>query len=723
MRNSENPNIIRKIFWTVRHEGGKILIRKARNYLSSKKILKPSAQTTKDILFINGCAIPHPERYRVDHQIEQLKANGLSCDKIFYTDLNHECLKLYRGFVFFRCPVTDTIQTFIKQAHYFNKTCFFDIDDLVINKKYTKQIPYVASLAQPDRELYDDGVSRMEKTLKLCDYLITSTTALARELKRNYNKEVLVNRNVASEEMLSISTNVTKAIKKDDKKVVIGYLSGSITHNPDFELIKPAIIKILSEYPNVQLEIMGYLDLPEELKPFERRIVKKEFTDWRKLPKVIAELDINLAPVEKSIFNEAKSENKWTEASLVKTITIASNFGAFAEVIQDGKTGLLADTIDDWYDKLKFAIENPEIRDKIAEAAHRVVLKKYITTYTGAAVSSFIEDHLARNFCFVLPTTNISGGVNVVVKHCNILRKHGYDVSIINEAKNSENIKNSDGEVNVISSVEYDIKNRFDTMVATLWTTLKFIEVYPMVKHRKYLVQNFETNFAPIGSLSRLKANSTYNAFSDIEYITISNWCRNWLKDTFDKNAKSAPNGINTAKFAFKERLMKGKIKILIEGNSIDHYKNVDESFRIVEQLDPSKFEIHYLSYEGKPKSWYRVDKFHHMVPADEVHKIYESCDILIKSSILESFSYPPLEMMATGGFAIVAPNDGNAEYLIDKKNCLLYEQGNVDSAVEKINQIISDKELRKQLISGAKETIKTRDWLQIEDRILKLYV
>ena len=54
--------------------------------------------------------------------------------------------------------------------------------------------------------------------------------------------------------------------------------------------------------------------------------------------------------------------------------------------------------------------------------------------------------------------------------------------------------------------------------------------------------------------------------------------------------------------------------------------------------------KIHYLSYEKEPKSWYKVDKFYHKVPHDEVGKIYNECDILIKTSILESFSYPPLE-------------------------------------------------------------------------------
>lgn len=723
MTKKKNPTIPiqRKIIWTLKNEGINSLVRKTKNYITTKTIKKDDT-VLKDILFINGCTLPHPERYRVDHQMEQLKASGLSCDKVIYTDLTLDQIKFYRGFVFFRCPVTATIEEFIKKAHYFNKTCFFDIDDLVIDRKYTNQIPYVATLPKAEKATYDDGVIRMGKTLNLCDYLTTSTTALSRELTQNYGKEVFVNRNVASEEMFKLSLDAIKTTTRDPAKVIIGYLSGSITHNPDFELIKPALLRCMTEYDNVYLEVMGYLDLPEDLEPFKNRIIREKFIDWRKLPKLIAELDINLAPLEKSIFNEAKSENKWTEASLVKTLTIASDLGAFKEVIKDGRTGLLANTPDDWYEKLKFAIEHPEARAKIAEAAHNIVIKKYITTYTSYGLANFIETHLAKNLGFVLPTTNISGGTNVAIKHCNILRCAGYDVSILSEAKPSENIKTADGEINVISDVAYDIDCRFDTLVATLWTTLDFVKTYPEVKRRAYLVQNFETDFAPSGNEARPEANATYNSLANVEYLTISEWCKNWLKDDFGKTAKYAPNGIDLSRFTFKDRSFKGKIKILVEGNSADYYKNVDESFRIVEQLNPEKFEIHYLSYEGEPKSWYRVDKFHHRIPADEVHKVYASCDILIKSSLLESFSYPPLEMMATGGFAVVAPNDGNAEYLADGDNCLLYEQGNIASAVEKINRLVEDKDLRERLTTGAKITVRSRDWQRLEDRIIKLY-
>ena len=93
---------------------------------------------------------------------------------------------------------------------------------------------------------------------------------------------------------------------------------------------------------------------------------------------------------------------------------------------------------------------------------------------------------------------------------------------------------------------------------------------------------------------------------------------------------------------------------MLVEGNSDDYYKNVDESFHITNQLPADRFEVWYMSYQGKPKDWYRVDRFLHKVPYSQVPDVYRQCHILIKSSILESFSYPPLEMMATGGCVVV---------------------------------------------------------------------
>ena len=309
----------------------------------------------------------------------------------------------------------------------------------------------------------------------------------------------------------------------------------------------------------------------------------------------------------------------------------------------------------------------------------------------------------------------------MILKHCSILKKFGAIVFIINSDKSEVNIVNNDGEIDVISNITCKVDAKINMMIASLWSTLDYVRSFSKVHTRAYFVQNFETDFMKYGDLLRFDANSTYS-FDDVKYYTISKWCQNWLEEKFERKSAYIRNGINLKQFSFKERTFKGKIKILIEGNSDDYYKNVDESFRIVEKLDKDKFEVQFLSYQGTPKKWYYVDKFMHKVPYDEVGKVYQGADILIKSSLLESFSYPPLEMMATGGLVVVAPNGGNIEYIKDGFNCLFYEPGNIEDAVEKINKLSTNQQLRSKLIKGGLETAKSREWKSIENEIISFY-
>lgn len=716
---------------SIRSEGFSKFVVRGGKFVYYRQFPEKKPVHARDILFINGCTLPHPERYRVRHQVEQLVANGMTVDSVFYDQLDVDMIRRYRGFVFFRCPVTPTVREFIRLAKESNKTCFFDIDDLVIDDKYTNQISYVRSMPKEDRAHYDDGVHRMEETLRLCDYAVTTTTRLAKELK-NYTNEVFINRNVASDEMVRHSFAALKKVTKDPSKIVMGYFSGSITHNEDFEIILPSIVELFQKYGNLYLKIVGLLDLPDSLKPYSDRIITVDFMDWKVMPNEIALCDINLAPLKKTIFNEAKSENKWTEAGLVKVVTVASNVGAFSEVINDGIDGVLASD-EQWTNKLGELIDDLTLRNKIGETAYKTVLSSHLTTTTKYDLTGFIQSKLARNIAFVLPSTDISGGVNVVLKHTDILRRHGWDVTLIDNIHYvtlKKSLKQYDYRLtlpgyNILTAHKTETEMHFDSIVASLWSTLEYVKEYPNTKNRLYFVQNFETDFYNHGDgLPRFLANASYRDLTGVKYVTMSLWCQKWLKERFNKESRYTSNGIDLKNYPFRERDFSGKsrVKILVEGDSRSEYKNTDEAFRIIEQLDPKKFEISYLSYRKEPKDWYRVDNFYNRISPDKVGEVYAASDILIKTSLLESFSYPPLEMMATGGLSVVVPNDGNVEYLRDGENCLFYEQGDIMDGVSKIESLLSDELLRNKLITGGLETAKKYEWKNLEKDVLALY-
>jgi len=682
---------------------------------------------TKDILFINGCdvnTLPHPFRYRVLHQIEQLNSGFLESDVYDYRTFDPNITRNYRVIIFYRCPWNQRVNKSIILARELNKKVLFDIDDLVIDKKYTKLIPFLKTLKPKEKKIYDDGVKKMRRTLLHCDGAITTTKVLANELKK-YVPKVFINHNVASEEMWELSKNalITKSNKTNGNNVTIGYFSGSITHNSDIEMIKPALIKILKEYDNVKLLFLGELTLQENFINYTEKIINKKFTDWRQLPKIISNVDINIAPLENTIFNQAKSENKWVEASLVKVPTIASNIGSFKNSIRHNETGLLCDNINDWYISLKTLINNQELRKYIGENAYNVCKRKYNTIYTGRKLSNYINKIANKHIGFFLPSLDISGGIYVILKHACILKDEGWDVDLILPQGNNIFFEFQSYKFNVISLQNNVMSSQYDVIVATLYSTFFSVLAYYKAKKHLYLVQNYETDFYSYGNYFRSIAEKTYLSPFGIEYITISKWCEHWLLRKYNQKSKYAPNGIDLINItSYKRNLNKYKIRILIEGDSNSHYKNVDESFKIVDKLNKNRFEIWYMSYNGKPKKWYKVDKFLNKVPFHNVTNIYKQCDILLKSSWLESFSYPPLEMMATGGYCIVVPNGGNKEYLKNEKNCLFYKLGNINEAVNAINRLINDKELQNKLYENGLETARHRDWKYFRSQILSLY-
>lgn len=335
----------------------------------------------KYILIIDGVEniIPQCTRYRVLNKKEYLEQQGHKVKVVNLSDFQLKDLRYASMVIVYRAPYSPLLDEMVQLTSKLKINVYFDIDDLVIDTQYTDQLEYTQQLSTIEKQQYDASVHNYGRMLMLCSGAITSTGKLVDELK-NYKYDVYLDRNIASKQLIELSELAVKEnSNNDDNKVKIGYFSGSITHNENFNLIKDAIRNLLNEYSNLELHIVGHLDLPNEFQSYEKQIVMHDYVEWQDLPKLISVVDINLAPLKKSIFNEAKSEIKWLEAALVKVTTVASNIGAFAEMINHNKTGVLCSD-DDWYQTLKELIEDKNYREKIAEQAYEFVLDNCTTT-------------------------------------------------------------------------------------------------------------------------------------------------------------------------------------------------------------------------------------------------------------------------------------------------------------------------------------------------------
>lgn len=346
---------------------------------------KTSSKTKNQILIIDGVEniIPQCTRYRVLNKAEQLKQQGYDVKVVNHSSFIIPDAKHADIVIIYRATKSEKLLKLISIMKKLGRKVYYDIDDLVFDTKYTDQLEYTQSLSKKEKASYDAAVQQYGDMLGRCDAVITSTDHLKTELEKK-KSEVIIHRNVLSKKLIHLSN---KAISKKitDETIKIAYFSGSITHNENFEMIKPALIKILEKFKNVELHLAGHLDIPADIEKFGNQIVVHPYVDWEELPDLIGQMDINLAPLKQTLFNEAKSEIKWLEAATVKVVTVASNIGSFKEMIKDGETGVLA-LPEQWYNKLEELVVNEQYRNQMAEQAYQFVLANCTTSTVRADI-------------------------------------------------------------------------------------------------------------------------------------------------------------------------------------------------------------------------------------------------------------------------------------------------------------------------------------------------
>jgi len=86
--------LAQKAVKTLKEEGVLAVTDKVKRFVSiQRKIGKTEKEGVFcDVLFINGCApsVPHPSRYRISHQREQLFAYNISSNEVYYEKLKED---------------------------------------------------------------------------------------------------------------------------------------------------------------------------------------------------------------------------------------------------------------------------------------------------------------------------------------------------------------------------------------------------------------------------------------------------------------------------------------------------------------------------------------------------------------------------------------------------------------------------------------------------------
>jgi glycosyltransferase involved in cell wall biosynthesis len=232
----------------------------------------------------------------------------------------------------------------------------FDFDDSI----------WIQNISEANKifSIFKDA-GKTKTIIQVADLVFAGNNYLA-DFARQFNKNVVI-------VPTTIDTDLYRPVKKYPKeKICIGW-SGSVT---TIEHMETKIIA-LSEIKNRYLEKVYFKIIGDG--NYYNKVLQTKGLPWIKNTEVqdMSEFDIGIMPLPDTEWAKGKCGLKGLQYMALGVPTIMSPVGVNSEIIQDGKNGFLADSDEEWVNKLSLLIESFELRQKIGEAGRKTVEEKY----------------------------------------------------------------------------------------------------------------------------------------------------------------------------------------------------------------------------------------------------------------------------------------------------------------------------------------------------------
>ena len=373
--------------------------------------LKALDEGKKNILFIRNEVDYGTYRYRAHNMAWHLNTTSNVYGMIVLVSELEECyrknnfLDLISAVIFVRTQWSPESMRFIKLLKMRKIPCYYDIDDLVYSDQYVETLSLSLNCrTQHELNYWSGYIHTCARIFSECKAVICTNDYLASQIQRDTGKPVFIIPNYMNPYQIQVSEALTKIKKSQHSSspFLLGYFPGTGSHDKDFEMISDAVLKFMTTHPDVMLKVVGFLNFPKAFEPMiqAKRVIKKDLTDYLSLQKEIAEVDINLIPLQDNVFTRAKSELKFFEAGICRTVSFATPLDVYRKCIAHKLNGFLCSSFDDWLSSFEKFYSNQELAEKNADNAYTSAREMYcsdserIRSFIDKVYFSILHEHL-----------------------------------------------------------------------------------------------------------------------------------------------------------------------------------------------------------------------------------------------------------------------------------------------------------------------------------------
>lgn len=332
------------------------------------------------VLVVAEMSLPQCFKYRVKQKEEMFRLAGIDCTICDWVDAPAcmNALQTHSLVIFYRVPDLGGVTALIAEAERLGIPSYWEVDDLIFDRQLLANSRNISALEEETRDGVLRGALLYKRAMLGCQAGLASTKTLAEAMRGAGVDKVSVVENALDAETMVLTREINERTeRKSDSVFRIVYGSGTSTHDVDFEQAASAIVHMLEKYPDVRFRLIGKLNLPKTFLDYEEKLEVFPLCSYAEYFGLLAECDVNITPLEPTLFNDAKSNIKYLEASALRLPSVCSPAKAFVDVIEHRANGMIAESTEQWIVAFESLYKNPETAAEMGEAAYKTVQERY----------------------------------------------------------------------------------------------------------------------------------------------------------------------------------------------------------------------------------------------------------------------------------------------------------------------------------------------------------
>jgi len=359
-------------------------------------------------------------------------------------------------------------------------------------------------------------------------------------------------------------------------------------------------------------------------------------------------------------------------------------------------------------------------------------VKQEIETLFPTELKEKEEKEKIKRVALFLPHLQKTGGMKMLLKMEKMLKKHHYDVTLFipyEESNVKEEITLFD-ETYLVHTYKSDeelsgIAKTHPIAIAPHWDY-----VYPLWKNFNHVFYYSQGDYDIFSDHPRSYQLLRLFFSLPIEIMSVSSFLSQWTEKKYGRKSSIHPCDIDVKLFYPGEK--KKKPTVVVMGQASVVQKQIHETIEALIELKATReFDLVWMTPNEKDTVPFS-DVIKVVNPTqEELAKELREATVFVTGSLIEAFSLPPLEAMASGTAVVTADNGGNREYTRHQENCLVFNSKDWQTMKNQVEYMLDHPTERTAMIKKGLEEVKRfqADFLQekmmerIEESVEKNYI